>query len=163
MRKTALASTAVLALTLLLTACGGGEEPADDAMSDATTQSQSEDMSTDMAEDEMAEDEMADDMAAPRTGEFTGLGGKSVAGTVDVTDTEVVLSGFSSDEGPDLHVYLTTGTEAADVAAGAEIDVVAFDEASQTFALDGVDVAGYDTVVIHCDKAKAVFGAAEIA
>jgi hypothetical protein len=86
-----------------------------------------------------------------------------VAGTVEVSDTEIVLSGYSSDEGPDLHVYLTNGTDEAAVAAGTEIDVVAFDVESQTFALDGVDVAGYDTVVIHCDKAKAVFGAAALA
>ncbi|MFI2489282.1 DM13 domain-containing protein [Promicromonospora kroppenstedtii] len=120
----------------------------------ASSQEQSEDMSDDMTDDM--------DMAA-RTGTFEGLNDKSVAGMVEVSDTELVLSGYSSDEGPDLHVYLTDGTDEAAVAAGTEIDVVAFDEASQTFALDGVDVAGYDTVVIHCDKAKAVFGAAPVA
>ena len=133
MRKTALASAAVLTATLLL------------------------DMSAEP-------DDMSDDMdMAARTGTFEGLNDKAVAGMVEVTDTELVLSGYSSDEGPDLHVYLTNGTDEAAVAAGTEIDVVAFDEASQTFALDGVDVAGYDTVVIHCDKAKAVFGAAALA
>ncbi|MCP2262763.1 DM13 domain-containing protein [Promicromonospora thailandica] len=177
MRKTAFAGTAILALSLLLTACGGGDQPADD-MSEPTAQSQTDDMSgqDEMSDDEMSEDEMSDDMseddmaddmsddmAAARTGEFTGLNDKAVSGSVEVTDTEVVLSGFSSDEAPDLHVYLTNGTEEADVEAGTEIDAVAFDEASQTFTLDGVDVADYDTVVIHCDKAKAVFGAADLA
>jgi hypothetical protein len=161
MRKTALAGAAVLTATLLLTGCGADDGGSGDAMSDQTASSQEQ--SEDMGEDMSAEpDDMADDMAA-RTGTFEGLNDKSVAGTVEVSGTELVLSGYSSDEGPDLHVYLTNGTDEAAVAAGTEIDVVAFDEASQTFALDGVDVAGYDTVVIHCDKAKAVFGAASLA
>ena len=110
------------------------------------------------------DDGMSDDMdMAARTGNFEGLNDKSVAGTVDVSATEVVLSGFSSDEGPDLHVYLTNGTDEAAVEAGVEVDVIDFDAASQTFALDGVNAADYDTVVIHCDKAKAVFGAAPLA
>ncbi|MFE7505933.1 DM13 domain-containing protein [Promicromonospora sp. NPDC057488] len=156
MRKTALASAAVLTATLLLTGCGADDDGSGDAMSEQSMSSQEQ--SEDMTED------MGDDMAAEaRTGTFEGLNDKAVAGTVEVSATEVVLSGYSSDEGPDLHVYLTNGTDEAAVAAGTEIDVVAFDEASQTFALDGVDVAGYDTVVIHCDKAKAVFGAAALA
>lgn len=170
MRKTALAGAAILTATLMLTACGASGDGSDDAMSDQTSsQEQSEDMSDDMTDDMSAEpddmtDDTADDMGmAARTGTFEGLNDKAVAGTVEVSDTELVLSGYSSDEGPDLHVYLTNGTDEAAVAAGAEIDMVAFDEASQTFALDGVDVAAYDTVVIHCDKAKAVFGAAPLA
>ncbi|MFD7307402.1 DM13 domain-containing protein [Promicromonospora sp. NPDC059942] len=156
MRTTALAGAAVLTATLMLTACGTSGAGSDDAMSDQTmsSQEQSDDMS----------DDMTDDMGmAARTGTFEGLNDKAVAGTAEVSDTELVLSGYSSDEGPDLHVYLTNGTDEAAVAAGTEIDVVAFDEASQTFALDGVEVADYDTVVIHCDKAKAVFGAAPLA
>ncbi|MFD7026233.1 DM13 domain-containing protein [Promicromonospora sukumoe] len=153
MRKTALAGATILTATLLLTACGTADDGAGDAMSDQPSSSQEQ--SGDMATDDMA--------AEPRTGTFEGLNDKSVAGTVEVSGSEIVLSGYSSDEGPDLHVYLTNGTDEAAVAAGTEIDVVAFDEASQTFALDGVDVAGYDTVVIHCDKAKAVFGAAALA
>ncbi|TPX01184.1 DM13 domain-containing protein, partial [Schumannella luteola] len=69
---------------------------------------------------------------------------------------------FSSSEGPDLHIYLTNGDDEAAVEAGMEISTVSFSEASQTFSLSGVDVSGYDTVVIHCDKAKAVFGAASL-
>ncbi|WP_020013016.1 DM13 domain-containing protein [Promicromonospora sukumoe] len=160
MRKTALASAAVLTATLLLTGCGADDGGSGDAMSDQTSssQEQSEDMGEDMGED------MTEDMGGEaRTGTFEGLNDKAVAGTVEVSDSEIVLSGYSSDEGPDLHIYLTNGTDEAAVAAGTQIDAVAFDEASQTFALDGVDVAGYDTVVIHCDKAKAVFGAAPLA
>ncbi|WP_439901879.1 DM13 domain-containing protein [Microbacterium azadirachtae] len=64
--------------------------------------------------------------------------------------------------GPDLHVYLTNGTDEAAVAAGKQIDPVAFDKDSQSFMLNGVDASMYKDVVIHCDKAKAVFGAAAL-
>ena len=69
---------------------------------------------------------------------------------------------FSSDEGPDLHVYLTKGSTESDVAAGKEIAAIKFDQATQSFPLTGIDTMGYTTVVIHCDKAKAVFGAASL-
>lgn len=152
MRKTAFAGTVILALSLALTACS-----ADDMSGDAMTDESS-------ASSEMQDDEMADEMAdEARSGEFEGLNDKAVSGSVEVSATEVALSGFSSDEGPDLHVYLTNGSDEAAVESGVEIDIIAFDEASQTFALDGVEVGDYDTVVIHCDKAKAVFGAATLA
>lgn len=144
---TVIASTlSALALAAALTACStspgsGAEAPRSDSSS-----------SSDAGTPE----------TAARSGEFRGLNEQMVAGTVEVTADEVVLSGFSSSEGPDLHVYLTNGDDEAAVAAGVEVSTVAFDEASQTFTLDGIDASGYDTVVIHCDKAKAVFGAAEL-
>lgn len=98
----------------------------------------------------------------PRTGEFMGLNGKHVAGSAKVADGQVVLSGFSSDEGPDLHLYLTKGDDESAVAAGKQLGPVAFNKESQTFTTGGADVADYDTVVVHCDKAKAVFGAAKL-
>lgn len=97
-----------------------------------------------------------------RTGDFAGLNGKEVAGSATFADGKLTLAGFSSDEGPDLHVYLTNGTDSAAVGAGKELGLVSYDEASQTFSLDGVDSSMYSHVVIHCDKAKAVFGAAEL-
>ncbi|WP_419703470.1 DM13 domain-containing protein [Promicromonospora sp. NFX87] len=155
-RRSVFAGTTILALSLALAACGSEETPGG-STAEETAASQTEESPTD---DETTDDEMT---AEARSGAFEGLNDKSVEGSVEVSATEIVLSEFSSDEGPDLHVYLTNGSEAADVAAGVLIDVVAFDEASQTFTLDGVDVAGYDTVVINCDKAKAVFGAAPLA
>lgn len=97
-----------------------------------------------------------------RTGTFQGLNEKHVGGTVTVSDGQVTLSGFSSDEGPDLHIYLASGSDEAAVAAGKELGSVAFDKASQTFSAGAGDVSTYTTVVIHCDKAKAVFGAATL-
>jgi hypothetical protein len=142
------------ALTLTLTACGASEdEPMNDSMVDPSS-SMTDDMTDDMAK--------GDGMGDARTGSFAGANGKKVAGKVEVADGKVVLSGFSSDEGPDLHLYLAKGDDSAAVAGGTSLGKVSYDQASQTFALDGVDAADYDTVVVHCDKAKVVFGAAEL-
>ena len=147
MRKIALAATAALALALTLSACSSPST--NETMTPESSMSQTPDSGTAMTMTEM-------------TGEFMGLNDKTVSGTVTVTDDEITLAGFSSDEGPDLHVYLTNGTDEAAVSAGMLVDAVSFDTASQTFMLDGVDTSKYTYVVIHCDKAKAVFGAAEL-
>lgn len=100
---------------------------------------------------------------ATRTGTFSGLNGKKVAGTVTIHGSTLTLTGYSSDQGPDLHVYLTNGTTETAVSAGVQISKVASDQMSQTFTLpSGVHAAMYTHVVIHCDKAKAVFGAATL-
>lgn len=147
MRKIALAATAALTLALALSACSSPAATEDTKPSSSASQSADDGATTTMAE---------------KTGEFMGLNEKKVSGTVTVTDDEIALSGFSSDEGPDLHVYLTNGTDEAAVTAGMLVDAVSFDTATQTFTLDGVDTSKYTHVVIHCDKAKAVFGAAEL-
>ncbi|WP_461666113.1 DM13 domain-containing protein [Gordonia sputi] len=96
-------------------------------------------------------------------GAFAGLNDKKVSGTVAVASGKVDLAGFESDAGPDLHLYLAKGTSEADIDAGVELGKVAYDKASQSFTVPaGVDTADYTDVVVHCDKAKAVFGAAEL-
>ncbi|WP_292786295.1 MULTISPECIES: DM13 domain-containing protein [unclassified Microbacterium] len=149
MRKTLLATTAALGLALTLAACSPQDAADTSAPSSSASQSTAESDAT-----------TADTTA--KSGEFAGLNGKKVAGMVSVSDTEVMLSEFSSDEGPDLHVYLTDGTDEAAIASGMLVDAVSYDTATQTFTLDGVDAEDYSHVVIYCDKAKAVFGAAEL-
>ncbi|MBW8871529.1 MAG: DM13 domain-containing protein [Leifsonia sp.] len=144
MRKTFFAGAAIVALSLSLTACSA-PSTADTSSPSAATSSSAPTTKTD-----------------DRTGTFAGLNGKKVAGTVSFQDGNLVLSGFSSDEGPDLHVYLANGTDEATVTAGKEIKGVSFDTASQKISLGGVDTAGFAYVVVHCDKAKAVFGAAPL-
>lgn len=101
--------------------------------------------------------------AMTRTGTFSGLNGKNVAGTATVDGSTVTLANYSSDQGPDLHIYLTNGTSEAAVAGGVELSKVAYNQASQTFTLpSGVHASMYTDIVIHCDKAKAVFGAAAL-
>jgi hypothetical protein len=147
MRKTSvLAAISALALTAALTACSVTSDTG----------------STPPRSDDMSNSDSGSDATASRSGEFSGRGDQMVEGTVTVSEDELVLSGFSSSEGPDLHIYLTNGDDEAAVEAGMEISTVAFDQASQTISLGGIDASGFDTVVIHCDKAKAVFGAAEL-
>lgn len=147
MRKLALAATAAVTLALALSACSSPAATEDTKPSSSASQSTDDGATMTMAE---------------KTGDFMGLNEKAVSGSVTVTDDEIALSGFSSDEGPDLHVYLANGTDEAAVSAGMLVDAVSFDTATQTFTLDGVDTSKYSYVVIHCDKAKAVFGAAEL-
>lgn len=143
MRITAIVGAAALALSLA--ACGTNQQP----MKDTTPSA-------------MADKPMPGKPMMSHSGTFAGLNGKKVAGRVTVSGTKVVLSGFSSDEGPDLHLYLATGSDEAAVAAGMNLGKVAYDAASQTFTLSGAAASKYDTVVVHCDKAKAVFGAAAL-
>ncbi|MFJ5307210.1 DM13 domain-containing protein [Streptomyces sp. NPDC088350] len=145
MRKIGFAGVALIAVSFALTACSGSD---------------SKDSSSKAAASMSASQPAA--RAADRTGMFAGLNGKKVVGSAQVSGSGVMLSGFSSDEGPDLHVYLTNGTDEAAVSAGKQLGAVKYDAKSQTFALNGADASAYSTVVIHCDKAKAVFGAAKL-
>lgn len=153
-RFNALASSglAVLAAAFTLTACSGST-PSGSAGSAAASAP---------AASASAAASVAPDSAAARTGTFKGANGKHVAGTVMISGGKVMLSGFSSDAGPDLHIYLTDGAGESDVSSGKQLGNVAYDQASQTFSVAGVDPSKYSTVVIHCDKAKAVFGDASL-
>lgn len=146
MRKTLALAAAAVALTAGLTACSGSDGSSSTAPSTSSAASSSS----------------ASSSTATLTGTFSGLNGKKVAGTVMISGDTIKLSGFSSDEGPDLHLYLTNGTDESAVAAGKEIMSVAHDKADQTFSLKGIDVSRYANVVVHCDKAKATFGAASL-
>lgn len=146
MRKFGFVGAGLVAVSLTLAACGTDSTGASASASAPTS----------------APVAAANSQAGSKTGTFTGLNEKKVSGSALVNATGITLSGFSADEGPDLHIYLTNGTDEAAVAAGKQIGKVQFDQKSQQFALTGVDVSAYSTVVIHCDKAKAVFGAAKL-
>lgn len=162
MRSKALLGTTIVALTLALSACSPAAGPEAEEPMTAPSSSQSE-MPEEMPE-EMAEEtaEVSPEMAVLE-GEFMGLNDHEAAGTVMIEGDTVSLVGFSSSEGPDLHLYLADGTDSAAVDAGMLLGAVAWDEASQTFMLDGIDASEYTHVVVNCDMANAVFGAAEIA
>ncbi|MCS3779904.1 DM13 domain-containing protein [Tsukamurella ocularis] len=143
-------AVAAVVLGLALTACGG-----------------SKDMSAEPVTSTAAPMPMSMPMSAPSTaattGMFAGLNGKNVAGTATITGDAVELADFSSDEGPDLHVYLTKGTTEADVKGGVRLGAVTYDKAAQRFTIPaGVASAEYTHLVVHCDKALAVFGAAQL-
>lgn len=158
-----------LALAAGLAACGSGSGGSmdDGAAKDGSSAMGTSDGGGDagMASDgggDMSSD-MGGDMAMSMAhGSFAGANGKSVAGKVSIEDGKLMLSGFSSDEGPDLHLYLAKGDDEAAVGSGMELGDVAYDAAEQTFSVEGVDLSQYDHVVVHCDKAKAVFGSAAL-
>ncbi|UEJ82011.1 DM13 domain-containing protein [Brachybacterium halotolerans subsp. kimchii] len=162
-----------LALAAGLAACGSGSGGSmdDGAAKDGSSSMQTSDgggdagmtsdgggdMSGDMGSD------MGGDMAMSMAhGTFAGANGKSVAGKVSIEDGKLMLTGFSSDQGPDLHLYLAEGDDEDAVDSGMELGDVAYDSAEQTFSVEGVDLSQYDHVVVHCDKAKAVFGSAAL-
>ncbi|MFA4083750.1 DM13 domain-containing protein [Mycobacteroides salmoniphilum] len=154
MRFTVLTGTALLGIGLAVAACNA---PSRDAQ--PSTQSPQAMSSQPMASQPMTSPAMA---GATRTGSFTGLNDKHVSGTVTIANGKVILSGFSSDKGPDLHIHLTKGSDQSAVSTGQELGAVASDTASQTFDLSGTDASMYDTVLINCDKAKEAFGAAAL-
>ncbi|WP_314454522.1 DM13 domain-containing protein [uncultured Microbacterium sp.] len=102
-------------------------------------------------------------MASSRQGAFAGTGGKSVSGQVTIEGSAVDISGFRTDEGPDLHFYLANGTDDAAALAGVEIGTVSTD-ATQTIELPaGTTADMYTTLIVRCDKAQVVFGSAPLA
>ncbi|WP_144628391.1 DM13 domain-containing protein [Arthrobacter woluwensis] len=162
MRTKALVGAGLLALALSLSACGGagstGSSGAGSTSMPESSMSAAGGSPSSMASSMASESSMA---MAKHQGDFAGLNGKSVKGTVTVADGKVTLSGFSSDEGPDLHLYLASGTDEAAIGTGTQLGKVSFNTASQTFTLPaGAGSSAY--VVVHCDKAKAVFGAAKL-
>ncbi|MGJ6980693.1 DM13 domain-containing protein [Aestuariimicrobium soli] len=158
--KLASVGLAGLALSFSLAACGGDSMSGSSSMPMNSSSMPME--STSSMPMESTSSMPMESSAAMVSGSFEGLNGKKVAGMVTIEGSMVKLTGFSSDEGPDLHLYLTKGTDEAAVEQGMRIDKVAFDKAEQSFTLSGVDVSGYTNVVVHCDKAKAVFGAATL-
>lgn len=155
MRIKLFAVTAVAAAGLALSGCSSSSTDSSSAPASMSS-SMATSMATSMQTSSVA-------MMHSATGTFGGLNDKKVAGTATVADGKVELSGFSSDEGPDLHIYLTNGTDEQAVSAGKELGKIVFNQASQTFTIPtGVDASTYKDVVIHCDKAKAVFGAAPL-
>lgn len=169
MRTTALASTAALALTLALAACGGADEepmPQDptsqESMAEDDSMSDEEMTEEDMGDDGMTEEDMGQGEMSVRSGTLDGMDEHLLAGTVEVSDTEIVLTGFSCDEATDLRLHLTSGTDEAALYQGMEIGAVAADQESQTLPLDGMTASDYDTVVITGGMDGAVFGTAPL-
>jgi ABC-type oligopeptide transport system substrate-binding subunit len=118
MRSTAIKGAALLTMTLALAACGSSKAPTAGPAMSAPAMSQSTSappMSQSMSAPAMSQS------ATTRTGTFGGLNDKHVAGTATVTNAQIALSGFSSDAGPDLHIYLANGTDEKAVAAGKEV------------------------------------------
>ncbi len=100
----------------------------------------------------------ANDVAMMK-GDFEGVGKHMVSGMVTVSNSDLELSNFKTDEGPDLHVYLT---KSGNIDSGKEVSDIDLKATEQTFSLGGIETADYDTVVIYCEKAHEAFGQAKL-
>ena len=115
--------------------------------------------------EEAAEEELPADGEVIVRGEFVD-GVHPTSGTAEVIQdadsgaTSLILSDFSSDNGPALYVYLATDSSASDV-----IDLGALRATSGTlnYAIpEGTYDAKYDNVLIWCEEFSVLFGAAAL-
>lgn len=139
-----------------------------------------EEPTDEMVDDEMDEmDDMNDDMAeepmgpvALSTGSFDSRSRYTVEGTATVYRLEdgshlLRLEEFSSTNGPDLYVYLTSANSAeSDTALDSDfvdLGLLTGNIGNQNYAIgDDVDLDRYDTVVIWCRRFTVGFGAADL-
>ena len=92
-------------------------------------------------------------------GEFKGGEKTKVLGIARVTANELTLANFSTDEGPDLHAYLTKD---GDIKSGVDLGKIDQKAKLQSLKLKDVDPSKYNTVTIYCNEAHATFGEAKL-
>lgn len=89
---------------------------------------------------------------------FSGAGGEKVSGMATLTNTNNVLTlslaqNFSSDAGPDLHVYLAKNYAAPTTAGNTNVllGVLKSLTGAQSYVIPSdVKISDYDQVLIHC-------------
>lgn len=148
-----------LSLSIVTTACGSKEMSEGKGNSPFVSMAPSPSTAP-MASTESSASPMQSMMpmkAAKMMGNFEGQNGMKVTGSATIEDGQLMLTGFSTSEGPDLHVYLAKGME---VSNGIEISKIDLKKMEQTFDVSKADIAAYDTVLIYCQKAHVIFGAA---
>ena len=99
-----------------------------------------------------------------KQGSFVGLKGNDAKGKAVI----VSIGGFSFlrfqdfevTNGPDLHVYMTSG---GDVSTGIDLGKLKGSIGDQNYALSGVDLKTYDTVLIYCQPFHLYFAEAKLA
>jgi hypothetical protein len=106
------------------------------------------------------------------TGSFVSREHETVgtARVVRLPDGQVIvrLEGFETSNGPSLYVYLSRnpaeGTEGAFDDEFVDLGVLKGNVGDQNYVVpQGVDAAGFTSVVIWCDRFDAAFGAADLA
>ena len=98
-------------------------------------------------------------------GEFSGAAGESVSGKAKIVSDfgkySLVLENFMTNNGPDLHVYLS-----AELSPKTFIDLGKLKSISgtQVYAIAGApDFSKYKYALIHCQQANHLFGSALLA
>ncbi|MGX8851620.1 DM13 domain-containing protein [Amedibacillus sp. YH-ame10] len=133
----------VVMLCFMIAACGTGKKE------------------TKMEKDEMTE---ASDKSMKKednsmSGMFVAEMNKKTSGKVELKDNKLMLTEFVTDEGPDVHVWLTKDGNMKD---GYDVSKIDLKDMDQTFEIDMAMKKDFNTVVIYCNDAESVFAKATL-
>jgi len=99
-----------------------------------------------------------------KQGSFVGLKGNNAKGKAIIISAGKVaflrFQDFEVTNGPDLHVYMTSG---GNISIGMDLGKLKGSIGDQNYALNGVDLKNYDTVVIYCQPFHIYFAQAKLA
>lgn len=98
-----------------------------------------------------------------REGTWTGSGSYNASGTAQIYDDNgkkvLLLNNFSSSNGPDLRVYLSTTASATSFV---NLGKLKSTSGKQTYAIpDGTDIDQFKFALIWCQQFSVLFGKAE--
>jgi len=98
-----------------------------------------------------------------KQGSFVGLEGNNAKGKAIIISAGKVaflrFQDFEVTNGPDLHVYMTSG---GNISTGMDLGKLKGSIGDQNYALNGVDIKNYDTVVIYCQPFHIYFAQAKL-
>jgi hypothetical protein len=97
-------------------------------------------------------------------GNFTGNMSYTVSGTAEIVNSnnqkKLVLKGFSTNNGPDLKVYLATTAQAGNFIS---LGALKSTSGQQVYDISGMpDFAQHKFVLIWCQQFSVLFGSAEL-
>ena len=99
-----------------------------------------------------------------KQGSFVGLKGNDAKGKAIIISAGKVaflrFQDFEVTNGPDLHVYMTSD---GNISTGMDLGKLKGSIGDQNYALNGVDLKNYDTVVIYCQPFHIYFAQAKLA
>ena len=100
-------------------------------------------------------------------GKFRGIAhetvGKAAVVELEGGERKLTLTGFETDAGPDLFVYLVAGRNPEDTDVHKSLGSLKGNRGDQQYEVPrGVDIKRYGTVVIWCRAFSVAFGAAEL-
>lgn len=127
----------------MVAACGTGKKE---------TKAENDEM-TEASDTSMKKDE------GSMSGMFVAEMNKKTSGKVELKDNKLMLTEFVTDEGPDVHVWLTKDGNMKD---GYDVSKIDLKNRNQTFDIDMALNQNFNTVVIYCNDAESVFAKATL-
>lgn len=98
-----------------------------------------------------------------KQGQFVGMKGNDASGKAFVISLGSIaflrFENFQVTNGPDLHVYITQG---GDISTGIDLGKLKGSIGDQNYALNGIDIKTYDTVVIYCQPFHIYYAEAKL-